>query len=142
MAYFAARSAGAVLAGAPNFRDIGGYATADGHRVRHGRVFHSGHLGRLRPDDVGLLGRELGPRVRVIDLLRGSEERLAAPCMIPEANVYSLPLEPAVARRLEARAAEGLPLTADAARQHMQACFYSQVCGLGGPPSASLVRYC
>lgn len=119
MASFAARSAGAVLVGAPNFRDLGGYAGADGRRVRHGRVFRSGHLARLRPEDLALLGEHLGPRVRVLDL-RGSHERLALPCLIPGASVHSLPFEPAVANRLEARAAQGLPLTAEVARQYMQ----------------------
>jgi protein-tyrosine phosphatase len=118
MVHFAARSAGAVLAGAPNFRDLGGYEAADGRRVRHGRVFRSGHLGRLVPEDIELLSHRLGPRVRVIDL-RGSEERVSAPCTLPGASVHSLPFEPAVAKRLEARTAQGLPLTADATRQFM-----------------------
>ncbi len=35
------------LAGAVNFRDLGGYAAADGRRVRWGRLFRSGHLSTL-----------------------------------------------------------------------------------------------
>ncbi len=35
------------LEGATNLRDIGGYATADGRRVRWGTVFRSGHLSGL-----------------------------------------------------------------------------------------------
>lgn len=37
------------LAGAVNFRDLGGYAAADGRRVRWGRLFRSGHLSTLTP---------------------------------------------------------------------------------------------
>lgn len=35
------------LEGAVNFRDLGGYAAADGRRVRWGRLFRSGHLSTL-----------------------------------------------------------------------------------------------
>jgi protein-tyrosine phosphatase len=35
------------LEGSANFRDLGGYATADGRRLRWGRLFRSGHLSRL-----------------------------------------------------------------------------------------------
>ena len=37
------------LAGAVNFRDLGGYAATDGRRVRWGRLFRSGHLSTLTP---------------------------------------------------------------------------------------------
>jgi protein-tyrosine phosphatase len=33
--------------GAPNLRDLGGYETADGRRVKWGRIFRSSHLARL-----------------------------------------------------------------------------------------------
>lgn len=36
---------------APNFRDLGGYATAGGRRVAWGRVFRSSHLGSLTTAD-------------------------------------------------------------------------------------------
>ena len=35
------------LEGAPNFRDLGGYRTTDGHQVRTGLVFRSDHLATL-----------------------------------------------------------------------------------------------
>jgi protein-tyrosine phosphatase len=38
-----------------NSRDLGGYETADGHRVRWGKVFRSDHLARLTDDDIVLL---------------------------------------------------------------------------------------
>ncbi len=40
------------LAGAPNFRDIGGYATADGLHVRWDRIFRSSELSKLTPADA------------------------------------------------------------------------------------------
>ena len=39
------------LQGAINFRDLGGYATNDGRRVRWGRLFRSGHLSNLTKKD-------------------------------------------------------------------------------------------
>ena len=40
------------LEGQANFRDIGGYVTADGHKVKSGLIFRSGELGRLSDKDV------------------------------------------------------------------------------------------
>lgn len=37
------------FAGLHNFRDLGGYATTDGRRVRPGRLYRSDSLGKLRP---------------------------------------------------------------------------------------------
>jgi protein-tyrosine phosphatase len=57
-------AASIVLEGAPNFRDIGGYATTDGRVVRSGRVFRSGHLARLTDEDLASLSA-LGVRTVV-----------------------------------------------------------------------------
>src|SRR5882672_4970576 len=40
-----------ILEGAANFRDIGGYATADGRHVRRGVVYRSNQLSDLTADD-------------------------------------------------------------------------------------------
>lgn len=40
------------LAGQPNFRDIGGYKTTDGHTVKWRQVFRSGELPQLTDDDL------------------------------------------------------------------------------------------
>ncbi len=40
--------------GAPNFRDFGGYPTADGRRVKWGHLFRSGQLSRLSDRDLEL----------------------------------------------------------------------------------------
>lgn len=59
------------LAGAFNFRDLGGYSAIDGRSVRWGALFRSDSLGQLTRDDVDAL-RALGLRT-VIDL-RGTGE--------------------------------------------------------------------
>jgi protein-tyrosine phosphatase len=64
------------LEGAPNFRDIGGYATAKGQHVRWGKVYRSNDLSKLTTADVD--------RVAALDLvsvidLRTEEERQHAP---------------------------------------------------------------
>ncbi|MFE1440847.1 tyrosine-protein phosphatase [Streptomyces sp. NPDC058739] len=38
-----------------NFRDLGGYSTTDGLRVRPGRLYRADSLGKLRPDTPALL---------------------------------------------------------------------------------------
>jgi protein-tyrosine phosphatase len=38
-----------------NTRDLGGYETADGHRLKWGKVFRSDHLSRLSDDDIAFL---------------------------------------------------------------------------------------
>src|SRR5213083_986362 len=43
------------LSGASNFRDLGGYPTADGRTVRWRQIFRSNHLGHLTDDDVSAL---------------------------------------------------------------------------------------
>ena len=40
------------LQGASNFRDVGGYTTQDGRRVRRGQVFRSDHLAGLTAEDL------------------------------------------------------------------------------------------
>ena len=45
------------LQGAVNFRDLGGYATTTGQRVRWGQVFRSDHLSNLTAHDIDFLQR-------------------------------------------------------------------------------------
>ena len=45
------------LQGAVNFRDLGGYATTAGQRVRWGKVFRSDHLSNLTERDIDFLKR-------------------------------------------------------------------------------------
>jgi protein tyrosine/serine phosphatase len=59
------------LEGAFNARDLGGYQTADGQQTRWRRLFRSGHLHRLAPDDIDHF-HELGIRT-VVDLRSDDE---------------------------------------------------------------------
>jgi len=45
------------LQGSVNFRDLGGYETSDGRRLKWGRVFRSDNLGRLTDRDVSFVQR-------------------------------------------------------------------------------------
>jgi protein-tyrosine phosphatase len=45
------------LEGSVNFRDLGGYETSDGRRVKWGQVFRSDNLGRLTDRDVSFVQR-------------------------------------------------------------------------------------
>jgi len=88
------------LAGASNFRDLGGYPAGDGRSLRWRRIFRSNHLGHLTEDDVKVV-RGLDVR-RAFDF-RGVDERKAAECVIEEINVHSLPIEPTVVAALRAK---------------------------------------
>ncbi|MEM1268476.1 MAG: tyrosine-protein phosphatase [Bacteroidota bacterium] len=69
------------LAGAVNFRDLGGYASADGRRVRWGQVYRTGKLDDLTDQDLDLFS-ELG--VRMVADLRRPHEIEADPDRYPE----------------------------------------------------------
>ncbi|WP_334360361.1 MULTISPECIES: tyrosine-protein phosphatase [unclassified Bradyrhizobium] len=112
------------LAGASNFRDLGGYPTRDGRTVRWRQIFRSNHLGHLTGDDVSIL-RELG--VRSAFDFRGAEERTSASCGMPEITVHSLPVEPTVVAALRAIATAGTPLSTDHAVEVMRDSYRSYV---------------
>ena len=88
------------LAGASNFRDLGGYAAGDGRRLRWRQLFRSNHLGHLTEDDIKVV-RGLG--VRSAFDFRGVQERVAAACVVDEIAVHSLPIEPTVVALLRAK---------------------------------------
>lgn len=64
------------LAGASNFRDLGGYPTENGRRVKWGQVFRSNALAELSAADYQTVDR-LG--VRLVCDLRAGDERAAQP---------------------------------------------------------------
>jgi len=68
------------LATAPNFRDVGGYRTADGQWVKPGLIFRSDQLNRLSDRDLAAIDA-LGPSL-VVDL-RTQSERDREPDRIP-----------------------------------------------------------
>ena len=92
------------LAGASNFRDLGGYQSRDGRIVRWRQLFRSNHLAHLTEQDVTLV-RGLG--VRSAFDFRGVAERAEALCGMTEITVHSLPVEPTVVAALRAIAAQG-----------------------------------
>jgi protein-tyrosine phosphatase len=94
------------LEGGSNFRDLGGYRTRDGRRVRRGLVFRSAHLGGLTDNDRGALA---ALRVRTIVDLRGVNEAAETPHAIAGLDVEVVPaaIEPRVGERLRAALDEG-----------------------------------
>ena len=112
------------LAGASNFRDLGGYATKDGRTVRWRQIFRSNHLGHLTDDDAAVL-RSLG--VKSAFDFRGTGERAEALCVMPEITVHSLPVEPTVVAALRTIAAGGTPLSAEHAVEVMRDSYRSYV---------------
>lgn len=101
------------LEGAVNFRDLGGYATADGRRVRWGVLYRSDALDTLTPADWALLDPS---RISRITDFRAAAEAAKRPDRLPEAlreRYVNLPLDdtparnnPEIAKQAEAAAAE------------------------------------
>ncbi|WP_313806937.1 tyrosine-protein phosphatase [Sphingobium sp.] len=65
---------------APNFRDIGGYRTTDGHWVKPGLIYRSDQLDRLDDRDLAIIGA-LKPSL-IVDL-RTASERAREPDRLP-----------------------------------------------------------
>ena len=93
------------LEGAPNFRDLGGYATRDGRHVVAGLVFRSEKLSELTPGDVARI-KGLGIR-NVIDL-RTAEERRREPDAWRAPAVYESP-KPDLAATMGVRDPDATP---------------------------------
>jgi protein-tyrosine phosphatase len=80
------------LEGTPNFRDLGGYETTDGHFVRWGTIYRSGVLSNLTAGDFVYLNQL---DIHVICDFRTPQENSTAPeIWIPGSNVehVSLPI--------------------------------------------------
>lgn len=90
------------LQGGVNFRDIGGYLTEDGKRVKWGWVYRSATLSELTADDLEALQRL---NIKTICDLRQPREATADPDKVPVGAEYlNLPIvtESRNQRRLEA----------------------------------------
>jgi protein-tyrosine phosphatase len=72
------------LDGAANFRDVGGYFTADGRRVAWGRLFRSDSLADLSDNDLKRIGTL---RLRTVFDLRHENERQHKPDRLPTGPV-------------------------------------------------------
>lgn len=69
------------LASVANFRDVGGYPTADGRFIRWGRIYRSGALSRLSTADADYL-QALG--IQMVCDLRSLEEADDEPDILPQ----------------------------------------------------------
>lgn len=88
------------LQGCSNLRDLGGYRTADGRRLRMGRVFRGASLANLTDAD---LVRFAALGIRTVCDLRGAQESGRAPSRLPDADapeVVRLPIEPRIGASL------------------------------------------
>jgi len=112
------------LAGASNFRDLGGYPGKDGRPVRWRQIFRSNHLAHLTEADIALL-RSFGLK-SAFDF-RGAEERATAICCLSDIAVHSLPIEPTVVAALRSRAANGVALSSADALEVMRESYRSYV---------------
>jgi protein-tyrosine phosphatase len=94
------------LQGGSNFRDLGGYRTADGRTVRRDTVFRSAHLGTLTDTDRAALGK-LGVRT-VVDL-RGVNEAAETPHRIDGtgARIVGAHIEPGVGEKIRGAVEDG-----------------------------------
>lgn len=97
------------LAGATNFRDLGGYTGLDGRTLRWRKLFRSDHLAALTPQDLNTLS---GLAVSRAFDFRGVAERAAVPYDLPGVVSHSLAIEPTVLMRMKERLELGQPLTA------------------------------
>ena len=95
----------ALLQGASNFRDLGGYRNADGRRVRRGLVFRSDHLAGLTGSDIERL-QSLGIG-HSLDF-RGVNECAATPYSIEGVQRVALTIEPTVIARMQTLVAQGV----------------------------------
>ncbi len=82
------------MQGTPNFRDFGGYRTADGRQVKWGFLFRSGQLSALSDQDLELLA---SLELDLVCDFRRLEEQESDPSRLPEQRrprIASLPIIP------------------------------------------------
>jgi len=68
------------LEGAPNFRDLGGYATGDGRSVKWGQLYRSDNLSHLTDEDLAKVAA-LG--INLVCDFRSAAEKAAEPDRLP-----------------------------------------------------------
>jgi protein-tyrosine phosphatase len=111
------------LSGVANFRDIGGYQTTDGHKIKSHVIYRSGELSGLTPSDQRVLA---SLRIRYEIDLRTDKERAEAPTRWGENAPDVIAISVGEARnsdpsRLTANAAAELSSPQDAQRFLQQA---------------------
>ncbi|MFT4153467.1 tyrosine-protein phosphatase [Parafilimonas sp.] len=75
------------LQGAINARDIGGYATADGHHVKWNRIYRSASINKLSDSDLVVFNHR---KIDYVVDFRGVQESAQAPDKLNEGTVYLL----------------------------------------------------
>ena len=98
------------LSGTHNFRDLGGYATQQGRRVRWGRLYRSDQLSKLSEQDLSRLS-ELG--LKLVCDFRGASEREGAPTRLPDVKPPSVELLEIADERFDPKQLEHRILTGD-----------------------------
>ncbi|SHN17650.1 tyrosine-protein phosphatase [Streptomyces yunnanensis] len=79
------------LAEVRNFRDVGGLPTVDGRRIRHGRLFRSGHLAHATAEDAAFLAG-LGLHT-IFDFRNAADIKLEGPDVtLPGVQNVNIPL--------------------------------------------------
>jgi protein-tyrosine phosphatase len=76
-----------ILKGATNFRDLGGYETADGHHVKWGELYRSADISKLTDSDLAVLKAK---NITYDVDLRGHQEAATAPDRINPGTDYIL----------------------------------------------------
>ena len=105
------------MAGASNFRDLGGYTGHGGRQVAWRRIFRSDHLGSLTAQDQAQLA-QLGI-AHAVDF-RGVAERAVHGYALPGVAYHPLTIEPTVVQRALELQRRGHQLTAQDAVALMQ----------------------
>lgn len=82
------------LEGTPNFRDLGGYETADGHRLKWGKLYRSSKLSALTESDRAYFHR-LGVTL-ICDLRQATEQQMEPTLLGPDVKymLAHLPVTP------------------------------------------------
>lgn len=82
------------LSGTPNFRDLGGYRTSCGQKLKWGKLYRSGKLSSLTEEDMGYV-RRLGLTL-VCDFRQVVEQQLDPTCLGEDSShdYVSLPVTP------------------------------------------------
>lgn len=105
------------LQGGQNFRDLGGYRTADGRTVRWGVLFRSGSMHFLTIADYGYL-EHLG--IRTVCDFRSTGERTTEPVSWPAAGAPNVLTDDYIQDlRSSGLTRDAMPATADQARAKM-----------------------
>ncbi|MBK0370060.1 tyrosine-protein phosphatase [Flavobacterium agrisoli] len=73
--------------GGMNFRDVGGYKTADGKEVVWGKIYRSTAVDKLTDSDISLLDKK---KIHTVIDFRGKQEAAAAPDKLPKNASYTL----------------------------------------------------